>query len=181
MLRVCVLLTVTSFVCGCAEPLPPPAKAAARIDLSECGSLAGVSAVPNERDVRLNLQNSVVDLDSFPYAVDGEGGADVQCSMVESSPGTFTLDAEAKAGSTFFAVKGTIAAGFGANASISWFDSATFTNTISSQTCSLTLIQQSDTGDGALIGFDCPGMRNASTPDVVCKGAGTFIVDRCDK
>jgi hypothetical protein len=181
MFKLCVLLAVTSIVSGCSEPLPPPAKAAARIDLSEGTCLvANQGALPDDNQVRLNLRDNVTDLGSFPYAVDGEGGGAVGCTVTETATGSFSISAEATSGAQYFAINGTIAAGVGTG-TITWYDHVKQTAPLQSSACNLTLRQSTAGGGGALVSFECTGLVSTQQPTAFCTGKGTFVLDRCDK
>jgi hypothetical protein len=123
------------------------------------------------------LQDNVTSLDSFPRAVDGEGGSVVACSVTEVSSGGLSLSVEVTGAAQYFAIQGTIAGASGSNATATWYDKTRQTASLSSSSCTLTLLQAA-TGS-ALVGFACMDMVSLQQPTAVCAAQGTFIVQHC--
>lgn len=180
-----------SGVLGCGDPLPPPARVAVRLELGQCG-VDGLYAMPNDDLVRTTLQPSIpqAQLDALPRMVEGEGGASVSCSVVESSANTFTFSASAAVGnSRRFTLQGSSTgpsgAGKGAGkARVSFLNPQTIPAR-SGNDCDITTELAPAGGGAMLLTFNCspPGSTfSAETIDTPnCQAAGTVVIDRCSK
>lgn len=187
-----VLSGTLSGVLGCGDPLPPPARLAMNIELSSCG-VDNLYSMPEDPAVKSTLQNNISEglLQQLPRFVDGEDGASVSCTVVESSPNTFTFSASASVGASrrFTISSGTTAGpangqeGQG-TATISFLHP----NSIPARTgnnCVISTAVAPAGGGALLLEFNCsaPGSTFANpsldTPD--CSASGTVVIDRCSK
>lgn len=181
-----------SAVLGCGDPLPPPARLAMNIELAGCG-VDNAYSLPEEPLVRSTLQNSIpqVQLDALPRMVDGEEGASVSCSVVESAPNTFTFSASASVGSSRrFTLNGGTTTGPSATGEGSGTATVSFLHPLTipargASNCVITTEIAPAGGGALLLEFICspPGSTfRADTIDTPnCSASGAVVIDRCSK
>jgi hypothetical protein len=162
------------------------------IELAGCG-VDNAYSLPEEPLVRSTLQNSIpqVQLDALPRMVDGEEGASVSCSVVESAPNTFTFSASASVGSSRrFTLNGGTTTGPSATGEGSGTATVSFLHPLTipargASNCVITTEIAPAGGGALLLEFICspPGSTfRADTIDTPnCSASGAVVIDRCSK
>jgi hypothetical protein len=179
-----------SGVLGCGDPLPPPARLAASLELASCG-VDGLYALPEDDAVRTTLQPNIPQsqLDVLPRLVEAENDASVSCSVVESAPNTFTFSASAAFKARLYTLEGTTTGPSGATkgagtATVSFFHPLT-TQLRTGNNCAITTELAPAGGGALLLSFNCSPPTstfqadNLDTPN--CSASGTVVIDRCSK
>ncbi len=181
-----------SGVLGCGDPLPPPARLAVKLELAGCG-VDDQFSLPEDPVVRSTLEPTIpqIQLDQLPRMVEGEGGASVSCSVVESSPNNFSFTASAAVGNTRrFTIDSGVTTGPSGASKGTGTATVSFLNprTIPARTgtnCTITTELAPAGGGALLLSFNCSPPNStfrAETLDTPnCTAAGTVVIDRCSK
>jgi hypothetical protein len=176
MRRVCQLLSLLALSGACSDPIPAPAKLAARVDVNSGTCNGSVAGIP-EGNTNLFLSAST-DLEGLNYAVDGKDGAKVSCTVHEDAANSYTFKIEYEAGSTYLQFSGKSSNGAGTGTSISYITTRE-NGTLGSSECSVTVLRQAAGGGAIGFSYDCKNVMAPSFPGAPCKAVGTIVVDRC--
>jgi hypothetical protein len=162
------------------------------IELSECG-VDNLYSMPEDPAVKQTLQNNIAAslLEALPRFVDGEDGASVSCSVVESAPNTFTFTANAAIGaSRRFTIDGGTTTGpaNGQNGRGTATISFIHPNSIPARTgvnCVISTEVAPAGGGALLLEFNCSPpdstFQNSSLDTPRCSASGAVVIDRCSK
>jgi len=174
------LLACSGALLGCGDPVPPPAEAAATVSIG-----APISADPGSACTvppHVTIFGTPPDATSAgDTLVDGDGGADVRCTVTED--GTYSFSGSVKQGVQSFGVNGQVTAGGTGTGLANMFDSVM---AISLQAppevpCTFYVNQGSLAVESGAIwaGFSCPKFANPGQTGIWCQASGYFVFKSC--
>lgn len=172
--------------CDDAVSHPPEGALSMRIDVDPNGengcSFVGADSLPNDPVVlQLSANTTKATLDEMPRSVDGKSGDKVSCSVKQTAPSAYEISANLQADKRGFSLSNaTVAAGVGANATISWLG-ITVPGYMTGTTCALEVDEQVDGGGAIKLTFNCPQFVLQSMPNNQCTASGTVVLERCDR
>lgn len=186
-----LLASSLAAVISCSDPIPPPPRAAVKVELIGC-AVNGIRALPDDEAglVRSKLSVSITaaDLEALPRQVDGQGGK-ASCSVEETSPNQFAFEVKAQTDeiAAYFEMSGVTAGHPDKNAPRGKGTASfmSFRNPSSgyrqSTSCTVETELSKEGGGALLYSFSCTNAQNPEVPETGCQIIGTVVIDRCSK
>jgi hypothetical protein len=177
---------------SCSDPLPPPPRAAVKLELVGC-TASGIRALPDDEAGLVKSTLSVfitdADLKALPRQVDGQGG-DASCTVKETAANQFAFEVKAETtnDASYFQMRGGTTTGHpdkaaprgtGTASFMSFRDPASLYR--ESSACTIETELSKEGGGALLYSFNCTGAQDPNIPETGCSINGTVVIDRCSK
>lgn len=179
-------------VLSCSDPIPPPPRAAVKVELIGC-AVEGLRALPDDEAglVRSKLAVTITkaDLEVLPRQVDGQGGK-ASCTVEETATNQFAFDVQAQTDDigAYFEMRGGSTAGHPVMNTPRGKGTASFmsfrnpsSGYRASTNCTLETELSKEGGGALLYSFVCTNAQNPEVPENGCQINGTVVIDRCSK